>query len=571
MSDAAAAAPTDFIRTIVQDDLQSGRHAQAVTRFPPEPNGYLHIGHAKSICLNFGIAAEFGGRCNLRFDDTNPSKEDMEYVEAIKQDVQWLGFEWSELRHASDYFLSFYLAAEKLIGLGLAYVDSLSADEIRTYRGTLTQAGKPSPYRERSAAENLDLLKRMRAGEFADGAHVVRAKIDMASGNINLRDPALYRIRRISHQMTGTEWCIYPMYDYAHALSDALEGITHSCCTLEFADHRPLYDWIIEKVSLQNDPTLWSYLPERGLPTSVSVPRQIEFSRLNLDYTVLSKRRLNELVTQGLVSGWDDPRMPTLAGLRRRGYTPESIRELARRVGVTKQDSVIELSVLEGCLREDLDQRAQRRIGVLNPIRLRFSNFAPDRVETMHLPNHPLKPELGTREVPFSNSVWIEREDFMETPVKGFHRLTVGGEVRLRGAYIVKCESVVRDENGEIIELLGHVDEATRSGAGSERKVKGTIHWVSCAHAVAATVHLYERLFSVANPDQDGDYKTHLNPDSNSEITAMLEPELAEASPGSHFQFERLGYFFVDPVLSAPGKPVFNRAVSLRDSAKAKA
>ena len=567
MSDAPIQA-VDFIRHAVREDLSTGKYTQPVTRFPPEPNGYLHIGHAKAICLNFGIAAEFGGLCNLRFDDTNPIKEDLEYVEAIKQDVAWLGFEWSQLRHASDYFLTFYLAAEKLIRLGLAYVDSLSAEDIRQYRGTLKAPGQASPYRTRSVAENLDLFARMRAGEFADGAHLLRAKIDMASGNINLRDPALYRIRRVSHQMTGEEWCIYPMYDFAHALSDALEGITHSCCTLEFEDHRPLYDWCIAHVDFAGDASLWQNLVEQGIPTTVSVPRQIEFSRLNLDFTVMSKRKLNELVVQGLVDGWDDPRMPTIAGLRRRGYTPASIRELIRRVGVTKQESVIELSLLENCLREDLDVSAERRIGVINPIKLTFTNFAEGRVEQMLLPNHPQQPERGQREVPFSRCVYIEADDFMEVPVKGFHRLTVGGEVRLRGAYIVKCESVQRDATGAIVELIGTLDESTRSGSGSERKVKGTIHWVSAEHAVAAEVRLFDRLFSVADPDSDGDFIRHLNPDSLRVVTAQLEPSLASIEPGQHYQFERLGYFSADPIHSQPGQPVFNRAVTLRDSWK---
>jgi glutaminyl-tRNA synthetase len=566
MTDAAPS--LDFIRQIVRDDQASGKHPIPLTRFPPEPNGYLHIGHAKSICLNFGIAADFGGLCNLRFDDTNPSKEDIEFVESIKADVRWLGFDWAELRHASDYFEVFYRAAEKLIQRGLAYVDSLSAEDIRAYRGTLTEAGKASPYRARSVDENLALFKQMRAGDFDDGAHVLRAKIDMAAGNINLRDPALYRIRRVSHQMTGDAWCIYPMYDFAHALSDAIEGITHSCCTLEFADHRPLYDWIVAEVALHDDPNLTEPLRAAGIAAPVSVPRQIEFSRLNLDFTVMSKRKLAALVAEGLVDGWDDPRMPTIAGLRRRGFTPESIRELARRVGVTRQDSVIELSVLENCLREDLDQRAERRLAVLKPLKLTLRNLPVDHQEKVRLPNHPLKPELGEREVTFGAAVWIEQEDFMEVPEKGFHRLTVGGEVRLRGAYIVRCVDVVRDAGGAIVELIGEIDLETRSGsANAGRKVKGTIHWVAVADAVAAEVTLYDRLFNVAAPD-DGDYRTHLNPRSRETVAAQLEASLQRAAPGAHFQFERLGYFYNDRQRAAPGAPAFNRAVSLRDGWK---
>jgi len=561
----------NFIRQIVLDERAAGKHGGRVgTRFPPEPNGYLHLGHAKSICLNFGIAREFGGSCNLRFDDTNPAKEDIEYVEAIKADVQWLGFDWTELRHASDYFEVFYRCAEKLIRDGKAFVCDLSADEVREYRGTLTEPGRNSPYRDRSINENLDLFQRMRKGEFADGAKTVRAKIDMASGNINLRDPALYRIRKVPHQNTGDAWCIYPMYDYAHCISDAVEGITHSLCTLEFEDHRPLYDWCLREIDLPNHPELVQPLVDAGFKTNVSTPRQIEFARGNLDYTVMSKRKLMELVRDGLVAGWDDPRMPTLSGLRRRGFPPAAIRTFWERAGVTKQNSTIEFSVLEGCVREVLDATAPRRFAVLDPLKLVITNLAEDHAETLTFPNHPKNETFGTRSVAFSRELWIEREDFMETPVKGFHRLVPGGEVRLRGVGIVKCTDVQKDANGNVSAVHCTLDADTRHGMpGAERKVKGTIHWVSARHAVAAEVRLYDRLFNVVNPDDDSDgktYRDHLNPDSKRVVRGWLEASLADVAVETAVQFERLGFFVADLRDHAPGKPVFNRTVTLRDS-----
>ena len=559
----------DFIREIVRDDLAAGKHATVRTRFPPEPNGYLHIGHAKAICLNFGIAQEFGGLCNLRFDDTNPAKEDPEYVEAIKDDVRWLGFEWTELRHASDYFEEFYRSALKLIEDGNAYVCDLSAEQVREYRGTLTEPGRNSPYRDRSVEESLDLFRRMRAGEFPDGARTLRVKIDMASGNINLRDPAIYRIKHVEHQNTGDAWPIYPMYDYAHCLSDVLEGITHSLCTLEFEDHRPLYDWCVDKVDLPNHPQLWETLPAAGLPTAPAKPRQIEFSRLNINYTVMSKRKLIALVGEGLVDGWDDPRMPTLQGLRRRGYTPASLRLLAERVGISKQNSVIDYSVLEGCVREDLDAHAPRRMAVLDPVKLVITNLPGDHAETLTFPNHPKDESFRTRAVPFSRELWIEREDFMEEPVKGFHRLVPGGEVRLRGVGIARCNDVVK--NGDtVVALHCTLDPETRHGmAGADRKVKGTIHWVSATHAVAAEVRLYDRLFSVAAPDDDSDgksYSDHLNPESRRTVRGWIEPVAAQAAPEEHLQFERLGYFVADRHDHRADAPVFNRTVTLRDT-----
>ncbi len=559
----------DFIRDIIRDDLAAGRHAGVRTRFPPEPNGYLHIGHAKAICLDFGVASEFGGLCNLRFDDTNPAKEDPEYVEAIKDDVHWLGFEYAELRHASDYFEVFYRSALKLIEDGHAYVCDLTADEVRQYRGTLTEPGRDSPYRARSVEENLDLFHRMRAGEFPDGARTLRAKIDMASGNINLRDPALYRIKHVEHQNTGADWPIYPMYDYAHSLSDAIEGITHSLCTLEFEDHRPLYDWCVDNVDLRNHPELWDFLPAKGLPTKPAKPRQIEFSRLNINYTVMSKRKLVALVGEGLVDGWDDPRMPTLQGLRRRGCTPASLRLLAERVGISKQNSVIDYSVLEGCVREDLDAHAPRRMAVLDPLKLVITNLPADHDESLSFPNHPKDESFGTRTVPFSREVWIEREDFMETPVKGFHRLVPGGEVRLRGVGIVRCEEIVRDGDA-VTAVRCTLDPTTRHGmTGADRKVKGTIHWVSAKHAVAAEVRLYDRLFSVAAPDDESDgktYRDHLNPDSRRSVRGWIEPAAAQAAPEQNFQFERLGYFVADRRDHSAQQPVFNRTVTLRDT-----
>ena len=563
------AARTDFIRQIVRDDLAAGKHALVRTRFPPEPNGYLHIGHAKSICLNFGVAGELAGRCNLRFDDTNPAKEDPEYVAAIQDDVRWLGFEWAELRHASDYFEVFYRSALKLIEDGNAYVCDLDAEQVRQYRGTLTEPGRNSPYRDRSVDENLDLFRRMRAGEFPDGARTVRAKIDMASGNINLRDPAIYRIKHVAHQNTGDAWPIYPMYDYAHCLSDALEGITHSLCTLEFEDHRPLYDWCVDKVDLPNHPRLWDCLPAAGLPTVPAKPRQIEFSRLNINYTVMSKRKLLALVNDGMVAGWDDPRMPTLQGLRRRGYTPSSMRLFAERIGISKQNSLTDFSVLEGCVREDLDVRAPRRMAVIDPLKLTITNLDAAHDETLTFANHPKDESFGTREVPFSASVWIEREDFMEVPPKGFHRLVPGGEVRLRGVGIVKCTDVIKDVD-QVLELRGTLDPESRAGLpGADRKVKGTLHWVSAKHAIAAEFRLYDRLFSVANPDSDEDgksYRDYLNPDSVRIVRGFVEPAASFAACEDNLQFERLGYFVADRRDHGTATPVFNRTVTLRDS-----
>jgi glutaminyl-tRNA synthetase len=560
----------DFIRQIVREDLAAGKHAAIKTRFPPEPNGYLHIGHAKSICLNFGIAGEFNGVCNLRFDDTNPAKEDPEYVAAIQDDVRWLGFEWNELRHASDYFDAYYLAAQKLITDGKAYVCDLSAEEVRAYRGTLTEPGRPSPFRDRSVEENLDLFRRMRAGEFPDGARTVRAKIDMASGNINLRDPALYRIKHVEHQNTGTAWPIYPMYDFAHALGDSIEGITHSLCTLEFEDHRPLYDWCVDNVDFAHHDALTQPLVDRGLPREAAKPRQIEFSRLNINYTVMSKRKLMALVTEQLVDGWEDPRMPTLQGLRRRGYTPAAMRLFAERVGISKQNSLIDFSVLEGALREDLDSAAARRMAVVDPVKLVLTNLPEGHEETLTFSNHPKDEAFGTREVPFARELWIEREDFAEVPPKGWKRLVPGGEVRLRGAGIIRCDEVIKDADGTITELRGWLDPESRPGMeGANRKVKGTIHWVSAVHAVPAEIRLYDRLFSVANPDDESDgktYRDYLNPDSRRTVTGYVEPAAASAAPEQSFQFERTGYFVADRRDHTTAKPVFNRSVTLRDT-----
>ena len=543
--------PRDFIRQIIAEDVASGKHDGAVvTRFPPEPNGFLHIGHAKSICLNFGVAAEFGGRTFLRFDDTNPGKESKEYVEAIKRDVRWLGFDWEDrLTHASDYFDRLYEAAEQLIEKGVAYVDSLSADEIREYRGTLTVPGRNSPYRDRSVSENLDIFRRMRAGEFADGEHVLRAKIDMASPNINMRDPTLYRIRHLSHQHTGDRWCIYPMYDFAHGLSDAFEGITHSLCTLEFEDHRPLYDWFLEQLSP----------PHR--------PRQIEFSRLNLAYAVTSKRKLNELVQRGIVSGWDDPRMPTLAGMRRRGYPPAALRDFAARIGVTKKENLIEMALLETCVRETLDHDAPRRMAIIHPLKVTLTNYPRDTHELLRASNHPHRPKLGTRELPFGGELYIERNDFMEEAPRKFFRLRPSGEVRLRFAYIIRCDEIVRNEKGEVTELLCSYDPDTRSGTGTgHRKVKGTIHWVSADHALDAEVRLYDRLFNDPDPGDAGDVTTHLNPASLKVVCAKVEPSLGETEKDWSGQFERLGYFCTDSADHTTEHPVFNRIVTLRDS-----
>ena len=540
--------PRDFIRQIIHDDLESGKHAAIVTRFPPEPNGYLHIGHVMSICLNFGVAAETGGRTYLRFDDTNPSKEEIEYVEAIKDDVHWLGFDWDDrLTHASDYFARLYEAAENLVEMGLAYVDELSADEIREYRGTLTEPGKNSPHRDRTPEENLDLLRRMREGEFGDGELLLRAKIDMASPNMNLRDPALYRIRKVSHQNTGDTWCIYPMYDFAHTLSDAFEGITHSLCTLEFEDHRPLYDWFLDQLK-----------PEHR-------PRQIEFSRLNLAYTITSKRKLGAMIEDGIVTGWNDPRMPTIAGMRRRGYPAAALRDFVTRAGVTKKDKLIEMGSMENCVREALGDTAERRMAVLRPLKVVLTNYPEDQVETMEAMNHPNDPSMGTRDVPFSRELWIEQDDFMEEAPRKFFRLKPGGEVRLRSAYIIQCDEVIKDDDGNVVELRCSYDPDTRSGSGtSDRKVKGTIHWVSARHAVDAEVRLYDRLFNEANPNTAEDWHTVLNANSLESVSAKLEPALADEA-GS-VQFERLGYFTPDSEDDTPEARVFNRIVTLRDS-----
>jgi len=565
MSDAnttAPAPPSDFIRDIVAADVAAGKNGgRVVTRFPPEPNGYLHIGHAKAICLDFGVAGEFGGYCNLRFDDTNPVKEDVEYVDSIKDDVQWLGFHWHEREYyASDYYEQLYQFAEDLIRKGVAYVDSLSADEIREHRGTLTEPGRDSPHRTRSVDENLDLFRRMRAGEFPDGAHVLRAKIDMRSPNITMRDPVLYRIRHADHHRTGSAWCIYPMYDFAHPLSDAIEGVTHSLCTLEYVDHRPLYDWVIENTRPGH-----RSLGEGG-------PRQYEFARLNLNYTVMSKRKLLQLVEQQHVTGWDDPRMPTVSGLRRRGYTPESIRDFCARVGVAKKENVIDVGLLEHCVREDLNRRAPRAMAVLKPLKLVLTNYPQGQSEQMEIANHPNETSLGSRKVPFGREIYIERDDFMEDPPKKFFRLAPGREVRLRNAYLVTCTEAIKNAAGEIVELRGTYDPATRGGdAPDGRKVKSTLHWVSAAHAVDGEVRIYDRLFT--SPDPEGsaaatgsEFTSLINPQSLEVLKGCkLEPSLGAAASGTRYQFERQGYFCADPDLRA-GAPVFNRTVSLKDS-----
>jgi glutaminyl-tRNA synthetase len=546
----------DFIREIVAADVAAGHNGgRVVTRFPPEPNGYLHIGHAKAICLDFGVAGEFGGHCNLRFDDTNPVKEDIEYVDSIKDDVEWLGFHWHDREYyASDYYEQLYQFAEALIRQGAAYVDSLSADQIREHRGTLTEPGKDSPYRGRGADENLDLFRRMRAAEFPDGAHVLRAKIDMRSPNITMRDPVLYRIRHAEHHRTGSAWCIYPMYDFAHPLSDAIEGVTHSLCTLEYVDHRPLYDWIIEQA---------------GTPAR---PRQYEFARLNLNYTVMSKRKLLQLVEQRHVTGWDDPRMPTITGLRRRGYTPASIRDFCGRVGVAKKENVIDVGLLEHCVREDLNRRAPRAMAVLRPLKLVLTNYPDGQSEEMEIANHPDDTSLGSRRVPFSREIYIERDDFLEDPPKKFFRLAPGREVRLRNAYLVTCTDAIKNDAGEIVELRGTYDPATRGGdAPDGRKVKATLHWVSAAHAVEAEIRLYDRLFVSEDPEAaaaraNTDFAALINPASLEIVKGCrLEPQLGTASSGNHYQFERQGYFSADRD-SRAGAPVFNRTVSLKDS-----
>jgi glutaminyl-tRNA synthetase len=551
MSRPDSISPPNFVRNIIIEDMATNKYGGRVhTRFPPEPNGYLHIGHAKSICLNFGLASEFKGLCNLRFDDTNPSKEDIEYVNSIIEDVRWLGFDWDDrLFYASDYFEQLYGYAVKLIENGKAYVDSLSADEIRGYRGTLTEPGKASPYRSRSLEENLSLFQRMRAGEFENGAHVLRAKIDMASANLNMRDPVIYRILHLEHHRTGELWCIYPMYDFAHGLCDSIEGITHSICTLEFEDHRPLYDWFLDELGVYH-------------------PQQIEFARLNVSYTVLSKRKLLLLVNEGHMKGWDDPRMPTLSGLRRRGYTPESIRAFCNRIGVAKNNSIVDIALLEDSLREDLNKRAPRGMGVLRPLRVVIENYPEGLVEEMDAVNNPEDLSMGTRKVPFSRVLYIEREDFREDPPPKFYRLAPGREVRLRYAYFIKCVEVVKDEEtGEVVELHCTYDPKTRGGdAPDGRKVKATLHWVSAAHAIPAEVRLYDHLFRKANPgEEDEDFRFSLNPNSLEILTGcQVEPSLRGAVPGSHHQFERLGYFCVDPD-SVNGRLVFNRAVTLVD------
>jgi glutaminyl-tRNA synthetase len=566
MSDANTAAPSvqssDFIREIVAADVAAGKNGgRVVTRFPPEPNGYLHIGHAKAICLDFGVASEFSGYCNLRFDDTNPVKEDVEYVDSIKEDVLWLGFRWHEREYyASDYYEQLYQFAEGLIRKGVAYVDSLSADEIRRHRGTLTEPGSDSPYRTRGIDENLDLFRRMRAGEFPDGAHVLRARIDMRSPNITMRDPVLYRIRHAEHHRTGNAWCIYPMYDFAHPLSDAIEGVTHSLCTLEYVDHRPLYDWVVK----ETEPGRRS-LGEGG-------PRQYEFARLNLNYTVMSKRKLLQLVEQKHVTGWDDPRMPTVSGLRRRGYTPESIRDFCARVGVAKKENVIDVGLLEHCVREDLNRRAPRAMAVLRPLKLVLTNYPEGQSEQMELASHPDDTSLGTRHVAFGRDIFIERDDFMEDPPKKYFRLAPGREVRLRSAYLVTCTEVIKNAAGEIVELRGTYDPATRGGdAPDGRKVKATLHWVSAAHAVDAEVRLYDRLFTSEDPEgaaakTGADFTSLVNQQSLEVLKGCkLEPSLGSAGPGSRYQFERQGYFCADAD-SRAGAPVFNRTVSLKDS-----
>jgi len=555
MNDQDTATGGNFIRQIIDEDIAAGKNdGRVVTRFPPEPNGYLHIGHAKSICLNFGIAVDYHGSCNLRFDDTNPHKENIEYIEAIKADVRWLGFDWDGLFFASDYFEQLYEFAVGLINEGKAYVCDLTAEQIREYRGTLTEPGRESPYRNRSVEENLDLFQRMRAGEFKDGERVLRAKIDMASPNINMRDPALYRIRHgVIHHQTGAEWCIYPMYDYTHPISDALEGITHSVCTLEFADHRPLYDWTLDNIP------------------APCHPQQIEFSRLNLEYTVMSKRKLTELVSEGHVEGWDDPRMPTIAGMRRRGYTPASIRDFCGRIGVSKSENTVEMGVLENCIREDLNANAPRRMAVLHPLKVVVKDYSPNRVEHLEVTNHPQNESMGTRVLPFTNELYIDRADFMEDPPRGFKRLVPGGEVRLRNAYVIRCDEVIRDAHGEIIELHCSHDAATLGANPEGRKVKGVIHWVSARFGVTAEIRLYDRLFSHPAPDAAGkegnDYKEYLNPDSLRTLTGcIVEPELEHADPGDRLQFEREGYFCIDSRHSSKQALIFNRTVTLRDS-----
>ncbi len=544
------AAPSNFIRSIIEADLASGKHQSIVTRFPPEPNGYLHVGHAKSICLNFGLAQDYRGKCNLRFDDTNPEKESEEYALSIQEDVRWLGFQWDgEVRWASDYFERLYEFAVELISKGLAYVDDLTPEQMREYRGTLTQPGKNSPNRDRSVAENLDLFARMKAGEFADGSMVLRAKIDMASPNINLRDPVIYRIRRAHHIRTGDKWCIYPMYDYTHCISDALEGITHSICTLEFEDHRPLYDWVLDNITISCH------------------PRQYEFSRLELHYTITSKRKLLQLVNEKHVGGWDDPRMPTISGMRRRGYTPEGIREFAKRIGVSKSENVVDMAVLESAIRDDLEARAPRVMAIVNPLKVTITN--PEGAQAREAGFHPNHPEFGSRVVPFSNELFIEADDFAEVPPPGWQRLTLGGEVRLRYSYVMRCDEVVKDAAGKVVELRCSIDHNTLGKNPEGRKVKGVIHFLSREHALPAEIRLYDRLFSVPEPDadRDVDFCTHLNPGSLTVVQGWVENCVKDAAPETRYQFERLGYFVTDRRdHQAGGRLVFNRTVTLKDS-----
>ena len=550
MSSDNTPAPKNFIRQIIEEDLASGKHTSIHTRFPPEPNGYLHIGHAKSIVLNFGIGEDYNGSTNLRFDDTNPAKEEEAFVEAIKEDVRWLGYHWSDLRFASDYFEQLYDYAVELIEAGKAYVCDLSADEVREYRGTLTEAGHESPYRNRSVAENLDLFARMRGGEFEDGTRTLRAKIDMASPNMNMRDPTLYRIRHgLVHHQTGDAWCIYPMYDFTHPISDAIEGIAHSLCTLEFEDHRPLYDWVLDNISI------------------ACHPRQIEFARLNLEYTVMSKRKLTQLVSEGHVNGWDDPRMPTIAGLRRRGYTPESIRQFCNVIGVTRSDSTVEMGALENAIRSDLDVHAPRRMAVLRPLKVVITNYPEDQVESLQGPNHPKNEAMGARELLLTREIYIDREDFREEANKKYKRLVLGKEVRLRNAYVIRADEVIRDEVGEIREIHCSYDPETLGRNPEGRKVRGVIHWVSAGKGVPAQIRLYDRLFRVPTPGKDGDFLSDLNPESLSVLTdCVVEPSLARVEAGARFQFEREGYFCRDIEDADDGGPVFNRVVSLRDS-----
>ncbi|ENY3838461.1 glutamine--tRNA ligase [Vibrio vulnificus] len=546
----ADARPSNFIRQIIDKDLADGKHTSVHTRFPPEPNGYLHIGHAKSICLNFGIAQDYQGKCNLRFDDTNPEKEDIEYVESIKNDVSWLGFEWDdEICYSSNYFDKLYEYAVELINKGLAYVDELSPEQIREYRGTLTAPGKPSPYRDRSAEENLALFEKMRDGGFEEGKACLRAKIDMASSFIVMRDPVLYRVRFASHHQTGDKWCIYPMYDFTHCISDALEGITHSICTLEFMDNRRLYDWVLDNITID------------------CRPHQYEFSRLNLEYTVMSKRKLNQLVTEKLVNGWDDPRMPTISGLRRRGFTPASIREFCKRIGVTKQENMIEFSSLESCIRDDLNENAPRAMAVLDPVKLVIENFPAGELENLTVANHPNKPEMGEREVPFSREIWIEREDFREEANKKYKRLVLGSEVRLRGAYVIKAERVEKDDEGNITTIFCTYDSETLGvNPADGRKVRGVIHWVSADKGVPAEIRLYDRLFTVPNPAAADDFASTINPDSLTVMNGFVEPSLVEAEAEKGYQFERMGYFCADYKDSSKEHLVFNRTVGLRDT-----